>query len=143
MRHIAIYGLFGSTVFLHIISHSAPFSKKKIVFWVFLHDLYEIFLIIQIIQRLLSLMHIFILYCILYSCQILLKLEFSLRCSNNTQIPQFTKLVVAFSNFTKALKKMWPENCLVWYEHHCLVFKPDMRSLTFHPAPLQKTPSTM
>ena len=56
MRHIVIYDLPGSTLFFHIISQRARFSKKKIlntkcVFYFSLQRLAKIFLILRTIEQ--------------------------------------------------------------------------------------------
>ena len=58
MRHIIICGLPHSTIFFHIFSQTAQFSKKKktlpntkCVFWFYLQILPEIFLIVRRIDR--------------------------------------------------------------------------------------------
>ena len=56
MRRIAICGLSGSTIFFHIISWTARFSKKKFiehkcVFWFSLQLEYDTFLILTRIRR--------------------------------------------------------------------------------------------
>jgi hypothetical protein len=68
MHHIAIYGLSGSTMFFHIITKTARFSKKQIVFWFSLQ-------FIRIRPDIITNKHVFMLSTH-YSYQILKGLEF-------------------------------------------------------------------
>ena len=106
LYYVFICRLLGSTIFFHIISSTARFSKKmywnvKCVFWFYLQFFSEIFFILRIIQRDVvinihtssCIMLIFVL-CYIYICQILMDLNFldGFSKKRKVQISNFIKI---------------------------------------------------
>ena len=130
MHCTIICGMRGSTIFFHIISQMAWFSAIKLlgikcVFWFSLHLLPEKLLILQIILRYYHKCTLVFIWSTCYSCQILMKLEFSWQIfekysniklgenpsSGSWDVPcrkkkdtDMTKLIVTFRNFANVPK---------------------------------------
>jgi len=89
MPHIAIYGLSGCSIFLHIISQTVRFSEKllrvKCVFWAFL-------IVPRIEWDIIMNVHSCSCNSTRYSSQILIKLDFSRQILKNTQISNLIKI---------------------------------------------------